>query len=305
MRCAAQGGGAGLSINGALRIATENSLFAMPEAVIGFFPDVGATHFLNRLPGNLGLCLALTGAHLPFRAAAFGPCIGSRCVCPCAGLRLSGRELRDVGLATHYVDSASLPLLMQRFQDLGDRVSDMLVLRNAITEHESTEMMEPSPPDSIVHWLPQVNAWFAGDTVEAIDETLRLAAAGRGQEAEFAAQLRAEMHRAAPMSLKVALAAMRRLRSSTLRECMLTEFRMVVRFMQGSDFYEGVRAQLIDKTGQPKWKPENLVGCSDDKVNAYFEPLPADIPELDLGPEPGSKPQRAKGAAPGRQRSRM
>ena len=63
-RCTAQGGGAGLSINGSLRIATENSLFAMPEAVIGFFPDVGATHFLNRLPGNLGLCMALTGAHL-------------------------------------------------------------------------------------------------------------------------------------------------------------------------------------------------------------------------------------------------
>jgi enoyl-CoA hydratase/carnithine racemase len=58
----AQGGGAGLSINGALRVATEKSLFAMPEAVIGFFPDVGATHFLNRLPGNLGLCMALTGA---------------------------------------------------------------------------------------------------------------------------------------------------------------------------------------------------------------------------------------------------
>ena len=210
-----------------------------------------------------------------------------------------------MGLATHYVESASLPLLMQRLADLGDRVADMLVLRNAITEHESTEMMDLCPPDSIVHWLPQVNTWFAGETVEAIDQALREAAAGRGEEAEFAQELRTEMQRAAPMSLKVALAAMRRLRSSTLRECMQTEFRMVVRFMQGPDFYEGVRAQLIDKTGQPKWKPSTLGACSDSAVNAYFEPLPADIPELDLGPEPGAGPARAKGNAPGRQRSRM
>ena len=198
---------------------------------------------------------------------------------------------------------------MRRFAELGDRASDMVTLRNAITEHESTEMMDPSPRDSIVHWLPQVDAWFAGETVEAIDEALRTAAAGRGQEAAFAAALRAEMLRAAPMSLKVAVAAMRRLRSSTLRECMLTEFRMVVRFMQGNDFYEGVRAQLVDKTGQPKWKPVNLVGCTKEMVNAYFEPLPEDIPELDLGPEPGSGPGRAKGKgkgnAAGGQRSRM
>ena len=278
----------------------------MPEAVIGFFPDVGATHFLNRLPGNLGLCLALTGAHhklclISLREQPRLTLVFHRC----AGLRLRGRELRDVGLATHYVDSESLPLLMQRLSDLGDRVSNMLVLRNAITEHESPEMMDPTPEDSIVRWLPQVNAWFAGETVEAIDEALQQAASGRGHEAKFAEELRAEMHRAAPMSLKVALAAMRRLRSSTLRECMQTEFRMVVRFMQGTDFYEGVKAQLIDKSGAPEWKPASLADVSDDQVAEYFEPLPPDVPELELGPEPGGRAVARQSDEPSRQRSRL
>ena len=215
-----------------------------------------------------------------------------------------------MGLATHYVDSDSLPLLMRRLADLGDSASELAVLRNAITEHESTKMMEPLPADSIMHKLPFIDEWFSGETVEAIDEALATAARDKKHphpHAEFAASLRAEMRRAAPMSLRVAVSAMRRLRNSTLRECMLTEFRMVVRFMQASDFYEGVRAQLIDKTGAPDWKPSNLVGATAERVEAYFEPLPADIPELELGPEPGGCPaQRPKGdEQPRRQRSRM
>ena len=170
MRCAAQGGGAGLSINGALRIATENSLFAMPEAVIGFFPDVGATHFLNRLPGNLGLCLALTGAQLPFREVACGPCIGSRCVCSCAGLRLSGRELRDVGLATHYVDSASLPLLMQRFQDLGDRVQARVAANMAKLKKKPTAAPAEIKVKVVSHSMQRYAVWFGGSMLASTPE---------------------------------------------------------------------------------------------------------------------------------------
>src|SRR5207237_6503429 len=57
-------GGAGISVNGAYRVATERTLFAMPETAIGLFPDVGATHFLNRCPGQIGRYLGLTGARL-------------------------------------------------------------------------------------------------------------------------------------------------------------------------------------------------------------------------------------------------
>ena len=210
-----------------------------------------------------------------------------------------------MGLATHYVDSETLPRLMRRFADLGDSASNMVALRNAIIEHESTDMMEPLPQDSVVRKLPLIDAWFAGDSIEAIDAALKAASEGEGPDAELAASLRTEMLRAAPLSLKVALSAMRRLRHSTLRECMLTEFRMVVRFMQGSDFYEGVRAQLIDKTGTPQWQPKDLAGATQDKVDAFFEPLPAEVPELELGPEPGGRPAPSADKGAPRQRSRM
>src|SRR5258707_2309392 len=58
------GGGAGVSVNAALRIATERTMFAMPETGIGLFPDVGATRFLNLCPGQIGRYLGLTGTRL-------------------------------------------------------------------------------------------------------------------------------------------------------------------------------------------------------------------------------------------------
>ena len=56
------GGGVGLSVHGRFRVATERAVFAMPEVGIGFFPDVGGTYFLPKLPGQLGHYLGLSGA---------------------------------------------------------------------------------------------------------------------------------------------------------------------------------------------------------------------------------------------------
>jgi enoyl-CoA hydratase/carnithine racemase len=84
------GGGVGVSIHGRFRVATEKTLFAMPETAIGLFPDVGGSFFLPRLQGALGMYLALTGA------------------------RLKGEEVFRAGIATHFVPSADLPALEQR-----------------------------------------------------------------------------------------------------------------------------------------------------------------------------------------------
>jgi len=83
------GGGVGLSIHGAYRVATEKAIFAMPETAIGFFPDVGGSHFLSRLRGKLGLYLALTGH------------------------RLEGRDLFKAGIATHFICSERIEELEQ------------------------------------------------------------------------------------------------------------------------------------------------------------------------------------------------
>lgn len=90
---AAMGGGLGISVHGELRIVTENALVAMPETAIGFFPDVGSTYFLPRLPDGVGVWLGLTGA------------------------RLRGADTVAVGLATHFVPSAELPTVAEQIRD--------------------------------------------------------------------------------------------------------------------------------------------------------------------------------------------
>lgn len=83
------GGGIGLSVHAPYRVATEHASFAMPETAIGFFPDIGATYFLPRLPGELGMYLGLTG------------------------LRVSGADAVHAGFATHYTPRARLPALSE------------------------------------------------------------------------------------------------------------------------------------------------------------------------------------------------
>ncbi len=77
-------GGVGVSVLGRFRVATEKSVFAMPETGIGLFPDVGGSYFLPRLRGDLGMYLALTGA------------------------RLKGEDVFKAGIATHFMPSAKV-----------------------------------------------------------------------------------------------------------------------------------------------------------------------------------------------------
>jgi enoyl-CoA hydratase/carnithine racemase len=184
------GGGAGLSLNGLFRVATERSVFAMPEARIGFFPDVGASHFLNKLPGRLGVACALTG------------------------LRLRGRELRDCGVATHFVDSAQLPLLMERLGGLSATSARLpSCLGGVLREHESLEMLAEPPAESVLRKLPLINDWFGPSSVEEIERRLVAAADDRGAPhgaSKYAAGLLAELRHASPTALKVSLEALTR-----------------------------------------------------------------------------------------------
>ena len=124
------GGGVGLSVLGSHRVATEKTQFAMPETGIGFFPDVGGTWFLPRLPGRLGLWLALTGE------------------------RLGGADALGAGVATHYVPSARL-----------DGLREALAADGIAALDRFAEQPEPGP---IAALRPRIDRLFAGDSVQAI-----------------------------------------------------------------------------------------------------------------------------------------
>ena len=235
------GGGAGISIHGSHRVAGDRFVFAMPEVGIGFFPDVGATWFLPRLPGELGLYLALTGE------------------------RLDAADGVLSGIATHRVAS-------QRFADLiealcGNVPVDALLGAFAELPGEGTWPARRTAIDRL----------FAGDSVEGILAALDAEAVAGGTNADFARSAAAAIRRKSPTSLKIALAQLRRGRSLDFTECMRTEFRIVSRLLLQHDLYEGIRSVIIDKDQAPHWQPSSLEAVSASEVARYFAPQPDEL----------------------------
>jgi len=245
------GGGVGISIHGKYRVATENTLFAMPETSIGFFPDVGSTYWLPRLSGGLGNYIALTGA------------------------RLKANDLLYAGIATHYVPSERLNDLVQAVVDVskqgneGDDDSEQgtdIAAGLLMSFHEDIG----KEPSFLAQFREEIDEAFAmKNTVEEIMAALE------NSKSEFGSSTLSTLQKMSPTSLKVTLDGIKRGKiCSNLSECLKMEFRMSQRFMRrDSDFYEGIRALLIDKDHSPKWDPEVLESVSDDEVLSFFNSL--------------------------------
>jgi enoyl-CoA hydratase len=234
------GGGVGLSILGSHRVAGERWLFAMPEVGIGFFPDVGATWFLPRLPGATGRWIALTGT------------------------RLKQGDSLALGLATHAVPSAA-------FADLRDALCTGEEVDDAIARHALPARPLPalSAQDRDI-----VDRCFAAPDALAILAGLdREAAAGSTFAAETAATIRSR----SPNSVAIALEQIRRGSSLSFPEAMRLEFRIASRIPQTPDFFEGVRAVVIDKDQKPRWSPATLEAVTPDDTARYFAPLPDEL----------------------------
>jgi len=233
----AMGGGVGVSIHGSHRIAGDRYSFAMPEVGIGFFPDVGATWFLPRMPGELGTYCALTGERFGIADALAG------------------------GIATHRVPTA-------RFEALLDGLAGTVSV-DAVTAAFS----EPAGEGPIAQRKQTIDRLFAGDSVERILAAVDREATLGGANAEWAQKTAATIRTKSPLSLKLALAQVRRGKSWDFETCMRAEFRIVSRIIHGHDFYEGVRAVIVDKDNNPRWEPSVLEKVSDVEVERHFAPL--------------------------------
>jgi enoyl-CoA hydratase len=239
------GGGAGVSVNGAYRIATERTMLAMPETGIGLFPDVGATRFLNLAPGYVGRYLALTGARL-----------GPEDACYC-------------GFATHFVPREQVAQLVATLGDVRWRAGEEEARVEATLAAFATDPGEPP----LVRRRAAIDRCFAGDTIEAVLERLAREADAGGSDSEWAAETRAGLMTKSPTGLKVTLRQLTIGRGYDIERALALEYRLTQHFMQGHDFYEGVRAALIDKDRRPRWRPATLAEVSEAMVNDYFAML--------------------------------
>lgn len=232
------GGGFGVSGHSRYRIAGENLAFAMPEVAIGLFPDVGATYVLPRLPGWSGTWLAMTGA------------------------RIGMSDAVALGLYTHHVPVARWPQLM-----------DALAAGEPV-ERSLAQLAAYPPAPGLLHLFPHIDRIFAGGSVDAILAALDHAAAGEGDVADFARAQRETLRRSSPTSVHIAFQMMQRGLAHDLAGCLTLEFRLVSRLLDGHDFYEGVRAVLVDKDQKPKWQPARLEDVDPRAIAALIdEPL--------------------------------
>lgn len=230
------GGGFGVSVHGSHRIATEATVFAMPETAIGLIPDVGGGYVLPRLAGEIGMWLALTG------------------------LRLKGADVVQAGIATHFVPGAALPALKSA------------LLAATLAEAVEAVLGDFVTPPAAASFAPQrglIDHCFGGDSVE--DILARLAS----QNDPWAAATHADLLTKSPQALKVTFRQMREGRAlGSLAEALEREFRIASRCVRRHDFAEGVRALIIDKDNAPRWNPARLEDVSADLLDAIFAPLP-------------------------------
>jgi enoyl-CoA hydratase/carnithine racemase len=284
------GGGCGVSIHGAFRVATERTVLAMPECVIGLVPDVGATYFLSNLPGRVGHALALTGR------------------------RVGGYDAKKLGLATHAIGSSavgkiveSLATAMERTFSGGETTSELD--RNAKDwankvdealrklEKETSGEVKETPNDLHPH-LAVIDRWFVSDDVQEVDLTLNAAAVGgrRERERKVAKELLELMRAGCPASLRVTAAMLKRVRPPVdimnvsggppppldLARCLRMEFRAVAECISRDDFYEGVKARLVDKGkgDPPAWSPESVEEVGHEDVETFFEPGSREVEEV-------------------------
>ncbi|KAI6089459.1 ClpP/crotonase [Hypoxylon rubiginosum] len=232
------GGGVGLSIHAPFRIATERTVFAMPETTIGFFPDVGASFFLPRMAGSIGTYLALTSD------------------------RLTGANVFYSGIATHYLHSTSLPNLEARLAELRFRDYDSMEDRLAIIEMTIEEYATGLPPTEPIllggELRKAIDRCFSKNSVAEIIAALK---EEQGSAKEWAEKTLHTLHQRSPTAVHVALKEMQVGRQWTIAETFQKEHQMAARFMKHSDFVEGVTALLISKEKpkpKPKWQPATL-----------------------------------------------
>jgi 3-hydroxyisobutyryl-CoA hydrolase len=255
------GGGVGLSIHAPFRIATERTVFAMPETTIGFFPDVGASFFLPRMPGSVGTYLALTSE------------------------RLTGANVLYSGIATHYLHSTSLPRLESRLAELRFQDYDAMETRleaiNATIEEFVTGLPHNEPILLGGELRKAIDRCFCHDSVDAIMSALL---AEKGPTREWAKETLRTLRKRSPTAVHVALRQMRIGAKWNIRDTFIREHAIASKFMGAHDFTEGVSALLIDKR-PAEWKPAALKDITPEqspKLTEDYFLVPRDQPQLEL-----------------------
>jgi enoyl-CoA hydratase/carnithine racemase len=234
------GGGMGLVQGASLRVITERVKMGMPEVGIGFFPDVGGSHFLPRLPGELGIYLGVSG--LQVRAAdALYARLADWCIASEQIAELD-RCLDQMSWSSHPHEALRTLLATLASNKLPG--AELKALRPAIDEYFALPDLASIRTALLAETRPEFQDW-AEETVKVLDSR-------------------------SPLAMAVTLELLRRGRDLPLADCFALELHLDYQWFAKGDLMEGVRALIIDKDKQPRWNPPTLDELAPPRVQAFF-----------------------------------
>jgi enoyl-CoA hydratase len=257
------GGGLGVAMYADVRAVTARAQLAMPEVGIGFFPDVGASYVLPRLPHRIGWYMGLTGT------------------------RLSARDALACRLATHLLDEAAFARIDETAAadpspgSIAARFDEIASSRAAAPDDSAGANQAPAVEalvPSIERLVPSIERCFDQPNLNAV-----LAALQR-EGGAWAAETLSTMRRASPTSLAITFELFRRGSMLTLAECLEMEYQLAIRVCKTPEFLEGVRAMVIDKDRTPHWNPPSVEQLDNDALDALWTQIDVTRNELELAP---------------------
>ncbi|WP_088328741.1 enoyl-CoA hydratase/isomerase family protein [Lacimicrobium sp. SS2-24] len=239
------GGGLGLMAGASHRIVTEKARIAMPEISIGLYPDVGGSWFLNRMPSGCGLFLGLTGASINANDACF------------------------VGLADHLIDE-------QRYDDFIEQLQQCQWTDAPTLNHEKLSEICMQFSEESHQLMPASNLQPHTSLIEQISKEAQLAdviakliAADKGDD-KWLNKAIATLKAGSPITARILFEQLKQGQGKSLEECFRMELGLSCRCAEVGEFAEGVRALLIDKDNQPKWKYADVEGVPDSLIEHFF-----------------------------------
>ena len=233
------GTGVGITAYGTHRVAGQGYGFSMPETRIGFFPNAGLAHTFARMPDAIGIYLGLTGRRIG-PADAYALRLVTHCI------------------AAEHFDAIEAALGQAR------PVDPLLDALHA----------DPGPPSLDPH-RDAISRCFGQPTVERIVAELETTAAGDGGAAAFARDALADLARASPTALKIALRHIREAAGLDLRQVLIRDCRLAAALFERADFLHGVEAVLGKPPQAAPFVPDRVEGVSDAMVERYFVARPA------------------------------
>jgi len=236
------GGGLGVFSGANIKIVTQNTRVAMPEITIGLFPDVGASYFLNRMPAGIGRFLGLGAASI------------------------NGHDCINIGLANFLLCHETKQSVLELLSSLDTVNHASLTALFSDLASKENNLTQAGLLDGLYEDLAVLDNCVDLEGIHAVLSEISQA----NSHSKIVSKALTNFEKGSPITAHLVLSQLDRAKHSSLAECFQMELSMAYQCSLSGEFEEGVRALLIDKDNQPKWRYTHYSQVQANMIDAHF-----------------------------------